>query len=74
MAIFVDQNTKVIVQGPHGAEIGQIVQQNVMGKIRFSLEGLGTLNDNLRGEKGGYEKKTAGLRRLKEFGDRKSVV
>jgi uncharacterized protein YxjI len=33
--------SKVIVQGPHGAEIGQIVQQNVMGKIRFSLEAGG---------------------------------
>ncbi len=33
--------SKVIVQDAHGAEIGQIVQQNVIGKIRFSLEAGG---------------------------------
>jgi uncharacterized protein YxjI len=33
--------SKVIVQGPHAEELGQIVQQNVFGKIRFSLESGG---------------------------------
>lgn len=29
--------SKVIVQGPQGHEIGQIVQENVFGKIRFAM-------------------------------------
>ena len=33
--------SRVIVQDGMGAEIGQIVQQNVIGKIRFSLEAGG---------------------------------
>lgn len=33
--------SKVIVQDAHGAEIGQIVQQNMIGKIRFGLEAGG---------------------------------
>jgi uncharacterized protein YxjI len=40
--------SRVIVQDPTGAEIGQIVQQNMIGKIRFSLESggqaLGSIN------------------------------
>ncbi|MBE3145274.1 MAG: radical SAM protein [Planctomycetes bacterium] len=37
-------------------------------KIRFSLEGFGETNDRLRGEDGGFKKKVAGLKRLKELG------
>ena len=33
--------SRIIVQDGHGAEIGQIVQQNVIGKIRFGLEAGG---------------------------------
>jgi hypothetical protein len=33
--------SRVIVQNGMGAEIGQIVQQNAIGKIRFSLEAGG---------------------------------
>lgn len=40
--------SKLIVQDPAGNEIGQIVQQNVFGKIRFGLEAngqsLGSIN------------------------------
>jgi uncharacterized protein YxjI len=40
--------SKIIVQDARGAEIGQIVQQNVFGKIRFGLEAgghtYGTIN------------------------------
>jgi hypothetical protein len=40
--------SKVIVEDAHGQEIGQIVQKNVIGKIRFSLEAngqaLGSIN------------------------------
>ena len=37
-------------------------------KIRFSLEGFEDTNDRIRGEKGGFGKKVAGLMRLKELG------
>jgi MoaA/NifB/PqqE/SkfB family radical SAM enzyme len=37
-------------------------------KIRFSLEGFGETNNNIRGERGGDEKKIKGLLRLKELG------
>jgi uncharacterized protein YxjI len=33
--------SRIIVEAPNGAEIGQIVQQNAIGKIRFSLESGG---------------------------------
>ena len=40
--------SRIIVQDPAGNEVGQIVQQNVFGKIRFSLEAggqaLGSIN------------------------------
>jgi uncharacterized protein YxjI len=40
--------SRIIVQDPAGTEIGQIVQQNMIGKIRFSLEAggytLGSIN------------------------------
>jgi uncharacterized protein YxjI len=40
--------SRIIVQDPAGNEIGQIVQQNVFGKIRFALESggqtLGSIN------------------------------
>ena len=39
-----------IVQDPAGAEIGQIVQQNVMGKIRFSIEAGGYPIGSINGE------------------------
>jgi len=42
--------SKVIVQGPHGAELGQIVQQNVIGKIRFSLEAGGHTYGSINAE------------------------
>src|SRR5690606_29921551 len=37
-------------------------------KVRFSLEGFGDTNNNIRGEKDGFEKKVAGMMRLKELG------
>ena len=42
--------SKVIVQDGHGAEIGQIVQQNVIGKIRFSLEAGGHTYGSINAE------------------------
>lgn len=37
-------------------------------KIRFSLEGFGETNNNIRGERGGDEKKINGLLRLQKLG------
>ena len=42
--------SKVIVQDGHGTEIGQIVQQNVIGKIRFGLEADGHTYGSINAE------------------------
>jgi uncharacterized protein YxjI len=42
--------SRMIVEGGDGQEIGQIVQQNVIGKIRFSLEAGGRTVGSLNGE------------------------
>ena len=42
--------SRVIVQDAHGAEVGQIVQQNVIGKIRFSLEAGGHTYGSINAE------------------------
>lgn len=42
--------SKVIVEDPSGREIGQIVQQNAFGKIRFGLESGGHQYGMIQGE------------------------
>ncbi|MEJ7690305.1 MAG: phospholipid scramblase-related protein [Nocardioidaceae bacterium] len=42
--------SRIIVEGGNGQELGQIVQQNVMGKIRFALESDGQQVGSLNGE------------------------
>ncbi len=42
--------SRIIVQDPSGNEIGQIVQQNMIGKIRFSLEAGGQTLGSINGE------------------------
>jgi uncharacterized protein YxjI len=42
--------SRIIVQDPAGNEIGQIVQQNMIGKIRFSLEAGGQTLGSINGE------------------------
>ena len=42
--------SRIIVEGGNGQEIGQIVQQNVIGKIRFALESGGQQIGTLNGE------------------------
>ncbi len=42
--------SKVIVQDGHGTEIGQIVQQNAIGKIRFGLEAGGHTYGSIHAE------------------------
>jgi uncharacterized protein YxjI len=42
--------SKIIVEDPTGREIGQIIQQNSMGKIRFGLESGGHSYGMIQGE------------------------
>jgi uncharacterized protein YxjI len=42
--------SKIIVQDPAGNEIGQIVQQNAIGKIRFSMESGGHTYGSINAE------------------------
>ena len=42
--------SRIIVQDPAGNEIGQIVQQNVFGKIRFGLESGGQMLGSINAE------------------------
>ena len=42
--------SRIIVQDPGGNEVGQIVQQNVFGKIRFSLESGGHTYGSINAE------------------------
>ncbi len=42
--------SRIIVEGGNGQELGQIVQQNVMGKIRFALESGAQQVGSLNGE------------------------
>jgi uncharacterized protein YxjI len=42
--------SRVVVEDGSGREIGQIVQQNVIGKIRFSLEGGGQAHGSINAE------------------------
>jgi len=54
--------------GLHADRLEPIVKAYPNIKIRFSLEALGEKSDQIRGEKDGFKKKVAGLRRLKELG------
>jgi uncharacterized protein YxjI len=42
--------SRIIVTDPAGSEIGQIVQQNAIGKIRFGLESGGNTYGTIQGE------------------------
>ncbi|HEY2297583.1 MAG TPA: phospholipid scramblase-related protein [Jatrophihabitans sp.] len=42
--------SRIIVTDPSGAEVGQIVQQNAIGKIRFGLESGGRTYGMIQGE------------------------
>lgn len=54
--------------GLHSERIEPIIKKYPDVKIRFSLEGFEEKSNLIRGEKGGFQKKVAGLRRLKELG------
>ena len=42
--------SRVVVQDAHGSEIGAIVQQNAIGKIRFTLEAGGQVHGSINAE------------------------
>ena len=54
--------------GLHADRLEPIIKAYPNIKIRFSLEAVGEKSDEIRGEKDGFRKKVAGLRRLKELG------
>ncbi len=59
---------EISTNGLHPERLEPIIRKYPDVKIRFSLEGFGETNNRLRGEDGGFEKKVAGLKRLKELG------
>ena len=54
--------------GLHADRLEPIIKAYPNIKVRFSLEAVGEKSDEIRGEKDGFKKKVAGLRRLKELG------
>ena len=54
--------------GLRAERIVPIVKKYPDIKVRFSLEGDEVTNNRIRGEKGGYKKKIAGMRKLQEAG------
>jgi MoaA/NifB/PqqE/SkfB family radical SAM enzyme len=54
--------------GLHAERLEPIIRKYPNTKIRFSLEAASVKNDRIRGEKDGFARKVAGLRRLKELG------
>jgi MoaA/NifB/PqqE/SkfB family radical SAM enzyme len=60
--------TEISSNGLHPERLVPIIKKHPNIKVRFSLEGDQVTNDAIRGEKGGYATKVAGLRMLKEAG------
>jgi MoaA/NifB/PqqE/SkfB family radical SAM enzyme len=54
--------------GLHADRLEPIVRKYPDIKIRFSLETADARSDRIRGERGGFEKKVRGLRRLRDLG------
>jgi len=54
--------------GLHADRLVPIIKKYPDIKVRFSLEGFGETNNSIRGEIGGFEKKVAGMLKLKEAG------
>jgi len=54
--------------GTNPERLEPIIRKYPNVKIRFSLDGMGEVNDRVRGEKGGFDRKLQGLLRLKEIG------
>ena len=60
--------TEISSNGLHPEKLIPIVKKYPDIKIRFSLEGDEKTSNTIRGEKNGYAKKIAGLKRLKDVG------
>src|SRR3974390_3406228 len=56
--------------GLHPENVVPMVRKYPDVKVRFSLEGDEATSNRIRGEKGGYATKLAGLRKLREAGGR----
>jgi MoaA/NifB/PqqE/SkfB family radical SAM enzyme len=54
--------------GLYSERLEPVIKKYPDVKIRFSLEGIGLTNDQIRGEKDGFNNKVKGLLRLKELG------
>ena len=61
---------EISTNGLQGDKLERIVAKHPDVKIRISLEGLGARNDAIRGEKDGFERKLATMRRLVAAGGR----
>ncbi len=61
---------EISTNGLQPDKLERIVQKHPDVKIRISLEGLGARNDAIRGEKNGFERKLATMRRLVAAGGR----
>lgn len=59
---------EISTNGLHADRLVPIIQKYPCTKVRFSLEGMDLLNDRIRGEEGGFEKKLAGMKKLQEAG------
>lgn len=59
---------EISTNGLHVDKLLPIVKKYPDIKIRISIEGIGATNDVIRGEKGGYQKKTIGMDKLLEAG------
>jgi MoaA/NifB/PqqE/SkfB family radical SAM enzyme len=60
--------TEISSNGLHPERLIPIIKKFPNIKVRFSLEGNAATNDAIRGEKGGFATKVAGLRALREAG------
>ena len=61
---------EISTNGLQGDKLERIVRKHPDVNIRLSLEGIGAKNDAIRGEKDGFERKLATMRRLVAAGGR----
>jgi MoaA/NifB/PqqE/SkfB family radical SAM enzyme len=59
---------EISTNGLGTAKLEPIIRKYPDIKVRYSMEGMGLTNDSIRGEKGGFDEKVAGLLKLKELG------
>ncbi len=59
---------EISTNGLHADRLEPIIRKYPCTKVRFSLEGMDLLNDRIRGEEGGFEKKLAGMKVLQAAG------